>query len=249
MSITPALACPAGTDCLQAYTEGSSFGQLSDITTLNSAVVDKHIQNALKVDDTQKLIETLVESGYELNKAEAMGLSTILDGIYYEAIGIPFVGADNSDGTLVVITNNDEIIKTQATIIHRDEDKFPISVDVLTVTDSNIKTESATMDGMFGAGVKTSVASAASIASSSPVRYLDQVTASSVTCSACKALYDVACNVGCGVGMAVLCSLAGLTTGIGGIACATIAALVCYAIDQYGCDYGGQAACVVIGYC
>ncbi|AIG98577.1 Firmicute eSAT-6 protein secretion system EssA [Archaeoglobus fulgidus DSM 8774] len=68
-------------------------------------------------------------------------------------------------------------------------------------------------------------------------------------CGACKVLFEVACAVGCGVGMATLCILAGLTTGVGGIACAAIAAAVCWAIGEYGCDSGAGYVCTQIGYC
>jgi halocin C8-like bacteriocin domain-containing protein len=68
-------------------------------------------------------------------------------------------------------------------------------------------------------------------------------------CDACKILFNVACAVGCGVGIAVLCVLAGITTIIGGIACAAVAAAVCWFISEYGCSPGAAYACAQLGYC
>lgn len=247
--VTPTLACPAGTDCLQTSANGNTYGIFSNITSLDSKTVDKHVQTVLEADDVQKLIQTLNERGYKLNQADAQGLSTTVEDTYYEAVGFPFTSTDNSKVTLVAIIKDSKIIKVQATILHRDKDLFPTSADVLTVNGGIVKTESATTESIIGVEAKAKIASIVSIVSTSPLSQLGQVTSSSSSCSACKLLYDVACNVGCGVGMATICALAGLTTGIGGVACTVVAGLVCYAIDLYGCDYGGQAACVVIGYC
>jgi halocin C8-like bacteriocin domain-containing protein len=68
-------------------------------------------------------------------------------------------------------------------------------------------------------------------------------------CDACKILFNVACAVGCGVGIAVLCVLAGITTIVGGIACAAVAAAVCWFISEYGCSPGADYACAQLGYC
>jgi halocin C8-like bacteriocin domain-containing protein len=57
------------------------------------------------------------------------------------------------------------------------------------------------------------------------------------------------CDVGCGVGIAVLCVLAGITTIVGGIACAAVAAAVCWFISEYGCSPGADYACAQLGYC
>lgn len=247
--VSPALACPAGTDCLKTSADGNTYGMFSNITSLDSKTVEKHLQTALESNDVQKLIQALNERGYKLNQADAQGLSTTVKDTYYEGVGLPFTSTDNSQVILVAIIKDNKIIKVQASILHRDKDLFPTSADVLTVNGNTIETESATTESIIGVGAKAKIASIVSIVSTSPLSQLDQVTASSSSCSACKLLYDVACNVGCGVGMAVICALAGLTTGIGGVACTVVAGLVCYAIDLYGCDYGGQAACIVIGYC
>ncbi len=68
-------------------------------------------------------------------------------------------------------------------------------------------------------------------------------------CDACKVLFNVACAVGCGVGMATLCVLAGVTTVVGGIFCAGIAAAVCWFIGEFGCSAGADYACAQLGYC
>jgi len=68
-------------------------------------------------------------------------------------------------------------------------------------------------------------------------------------CDACKILFNVACAVGCGVGIAALCVLAGITTIVGGLACAAVAAAVCWFISEYGCDVGADYACKQLGYC
>jgi len=250
-AVAPAMACaPGGTGCLQASANGNTYGMFSDITTLDSKSVDIHVQNALKSDDIQKLVQTLNKKGYKLNQEYAQGLSTTVEDTYYEGVGLPFVGTDNSDATLVAIMNNDnEIIKVQATIVHRDKDQFPTSIDILTVSGNSIETESATIDSIFGTGAKVSIASIASVDSTSPLIQIDQITTSSAECSGCKTLYGVACKYGCAITMGVLCSIAGLTTGVGGIACIVVATAVCTVVDEYGCDYGEEAACVLLGYC
>lgn len=68
-------------------------------------------------------------------------------------------------------------------------------------------------------------------------------------CDACKILFELACAVGCGVGIAALCVLAGITTIVGGILCAAVAGAVCYFISEFGCDPGSQYACEQLGYC
>nr|WP_320160774.1 halocin C8-like domain-containing protein [uncultured Methanoregula sp.] len=68
-------------------------------------------------------------------------------------------------------------------------------------------------------------------------------------CDACKILFNVACAVGCGVGITALCVLAGITTIVGGILCAAVAAAVCWFISEYGCSPGAQSACTQLGYC
>lgn len=68
-------------------------------------------------------------------------------------------------------------------------------------------------------------------------------------CDACKILFNLACAIGCGVGIAALCVLAGITTIVGGLACAAVAAAICYFISEYGCNAGAQYACEQLGYC
>lgn len=68
-------------------------------------------------------------------------------------------------------------------------------------------------------------------------------------CDACKILFNLACAIGCGVGMYALCVIAGLTTIIGGAVCAVIAAAVCWFIGTYGCTSGADYACTQLGYC
>jgi halocin C8-like bacteriocin domain-containing protein len=68
-------------------------------------------------------------------------------------------------------------------------------------------------------------------------------------CDACQILFDLACVIGCGVGITVLCVLAGITTIVGGILCAAVAGAICYFIGEFGCDPGAQYACEQLGYC
>ncbi|MCM1985975.1 halocin C8-like domain-containing protein [Methanococcoides seepicolus] len=235
---------------MQASADGNTYGMFSDITTLDSKSVDIHVQNALKSNDIQKLVQTLNKKGYKLNQEYAQGLSTTVEDTYYEGVGLPFLGTNNSDASIIAIMNNDnEIIKMQATIVHRDKDQFPTSVDLLTVNGNSIETESATVDSIFGTGAKVSMASIASVDSTSPLIQIDQITTSSAECSGCKTLYGIVCVYGCAISMAVLCTIAGLTTGVGGIACVVVATALCGFIDEHGCDYGAEAACVLLGYC
>lgn len=248
--VTPVLACPAGTNCGKTSANCpncvNNIGNLSNITKLNSETVDKNVQTILQSNDVKRLIIKLNSEGYKLNQTGAEGLSSTVIDTYYEAVALPFASTDNSDGAIVAILTNNKIVKVQATIVHRDKDQFPTSVKILTVNGNAIETESATIDS----GAKAYMASVVSIASTSPLSHLDQATSSLISCSTCKSLYNLACAVGCSLGMYAICGLLGLTTGAGGAACVVAATLLCAGIQQYGCDpYGAQAACVVAGYC
>lgn len=249
--VTPVLACPAGTNCGKASANCpncvNNIENLSNITKLNSATVEKDMQTILQSNDVKRLITRLNSEGYKLNQTDAEGLSSTVIDTYYEAVALPFVSTDNSDGAIVAILTNNKIVKVQATIVHRDKDQFPTSVEILTVNGNAIETESATIDSR----AKTSMASMVSIASTSPLSYLDQATSGGlISCSTCKSLYNTACAVGCGLGMWAICGLLGLTTGAGGAACTVAATLLCAGIQQYGCEpYGDEAACIVAGYC
>lgn len=247
-AVAPAMACPAGVNCMQTF-DGGDYGTLSNVNSLEVASVNDNVDMVLNDNDVKELVKKLNKRGYELDYSNADGLSSTIEGTYYEGIGIPLKGQNNSDGALVVITEGKEIVKIQATIIQRDEDQFPTAVEVLIMNNGAVESESATIDDMFGAGAKALLTSSASMVATSPVGKLSQVTTSSVECDACILLYNAACSVGCGVSLYILCGMAGIGTGVGGLICTAAAALVCWAIGVYGCDYGGQAACVVIGYC
>ncbi len=68
-------------------------------------------------------------------------------------------------------------------------------------------------------------------------------------CDACKILFNVTCAIGCDVGIALICVLAGITTIVGGLACWAVASAICYFIGEYGCDVDAQDACERLGYC
>lgn len=67
-------------------------------------------------------------------------------------------------------------------------------------------------------------------------------TAAVSKCSACRTIFDLACVVGCGVGTGAICLMAAVTI-VGGLACAAVAAAVCYFIGRFGCSPGARAAC------
>lgn len=58
--VTPVMACPAGINCSQTSTDsttGNNFGNLSNITRLDSTKVEECTLIALKSDDVKRLIK------------------------------------------------------------------------------------------------------------------------------------------------------------------------------------------------
>lgn len=70
----------------------------------------------------------------------------------------------------------------------------------------------------------------------------------SAACGGCKTVYGFVCNVGCGLGAAMVCFALGVT-GWGGVVCSVIGAAVCYFIGKYGCSKGAKEACRSLDYC
>ncbi len=83
-------------------------------------------------------------------------------------------------------------------------------------------------------------------------------SSSGVECWACTTVGDVACTVGCGVGIAVICLSVSITSGLGGLGCGAVASTICGFLaatsERYLCaacqaDYGVEWACHFAGWC
>ncbi len=244
--VTPAMACPAGTDCSQTSIDCTTCGILENIThvtKLDSEIIDKNLIIALKSDGVNKLIKELELNGYKLNQSSTVGLGiTLANGSYMEGIALPFESTDNSLAGIYVIIENNDISKVEAKIIHKDEDQFPTSVDVLTVNENSIIAESANVSSVISNMDKKSLSSTIGLTSVSP-----KITISK--CTACKELYNIGCAIGCGVEMQLLCTAAGIANIAGGLACVVLAGIVCTLIADYGCSKSGTYICTLGEYC
>ncbi|GEM_PF-3404166 len=72
-------------------------------------------------------------------------------------------------------------------------------------------------------------------------------------CTACKMVVNFICRMGgvptCGLGGGAICGALGITTIVGGIACASVVATVCYQLMTTGCMMGAPYICQKAGYC
>lgn len=241
--VTPVLACPAGTKCSgNCPTCINNLGNLSDITKLSTNIVDKNVQIASQSNEVKRLIKKLESEGYKLNQTEVAGISANLNKTHYEAIGIPFVGTDNSTGVLGTVFENNKIIKVEAQIVKRDATGYPLSIETITVTGNTIVSESGNVSDLLNGETKESLATSASLGSITPQITIDK-------CTACKQIVGVICNVGCNVELSLICILAGVTTIVGGLACGAVVTTMCYFVDQYGCSPSALDLCKKAKYC
>ncbi|AKB18219.1 halocin C8-like domain-containing protein [Methanosarcina sp. WWM596] len=245
MLVTPAIACPAGTNCSQTSTDCTTcgnFGNLSNITKLDSNKVEEGVQTALESDDVKRLIKKLDSKGYKLNQTEIAGMGATLNNeTYYEAVGLTLDSKHNSTGALIAVFENDEIIKVRAQIVERDETGYPLSVEILTVNGNTIVSESGEVSDILNGKTKASLISSAALAPITP-RAMD-------ACTACKLLAEGACNIGCGLEMAIFCALLGIPAIVGGLTCAAIATMVCFVVGEFGCEPTALDLCREAGYC
>jgi len=241
--VTPALACPAGTNCSgNCPTCINNLGSLKDIKKLDSTTVDKDWQTALQSDEVKRLIKKLDSEGYKLSQTGVAGISATLNGTNYKAVGIPLVSTDNSTGVLAAAFENNKIIKVEAQIVNRDATGFPLSIKTETVTGKTIVSESGNVSDLLDGATKESLAAEASLGTITPQVAIDK-------CTACRQIVGVICNVGCGVELSLICILAGVTTIVGGLACGAIVTTMCYFVDWYGCSPGALSLCRDAGYC
>ncbi len=77
----------------------------------------------------------------------------------------------------------------------------------------------------------------------------DEMDTKITLCGYCKEMKRAACVVGCGAGTGAICLFMSLAPPAG-VACAAVAAAVCYALDRLdGCKTHAQYACYTEGYC
>lgn len=244
--VTPVLACPAGTNCSQTSTDCptcSGMGNISNVTKLESKIIDKDLKIALKSNSVNKLVKELESKGYKLNQKSTVGLGvTLANGSYMEGIALPFESIDNSLVGIYIVMENNDVSKVEAKIIYKDKDQFPISVDRLTVNKNIIVTESANVSSVISNMDKKKLVSMGALNSIVPM-----VTISK--CTACKELYSVGCAIGCGVEMQLLCTVAGIATIVGGLVCTVLAAIVCTLIADFGCSNSANKICTLAKYC
>lgn len=67
-------------------------------------------------------------------------------------------------------------------------------------------------------------------------------------CKLCKDIFKIASGLGCGVGLAAICSIL-MPTGVPGVICLGISATVCYYIRVHGTNKGAELACKDLGIC
>jgi halocin C8-like bacteriocin domain-containing protein len=237
-AVAPAMACVpqqnvdaenlGGTTC---STCGS--GSYSNITRLNSEELANNLHVVLNSANVKKLTKELNSKGYKLNLIDSRGVGlTRSDGTFVEGVVLPFISEDNSDVGILAEVNMHKVSKVVAVLINKNDELVPTFVERLTIENNIISTEK--MDVPLN-----------------NVSSLSEVTTLSYTkCDACQDLYNVACAVGCGLDVALICLIAGVSTVVGGLACTAIAATVCYFIGKYGCDPEAEYFCTqYTSYC
>ncbi|SNQ59147.1 hypothetical protein MNV_1070037 [Candidatus Methanoperedens nitroreducens] len=199
------------------------------MSKLDEEELAKDLHVALNSADVKKLKEELESRGYEQRLANATGLIvTKADGNLSEGVILPFSSQDNTQVGIIAEVNTHKVVKAAAVLIYRNETKFPVSVEQLSINHGKVTNEKIDVASVLNSGVSI------------------QVT----QCDACITLYELGCDIGCGLEMALLCIIAGLgLTFIGGLACTAIAAAVCYFINNYGCYPQAPDACDTIGFC
>ena len=205
------------------------IGDISDIYKLDRVELADHLHIVLNSAEVKKLTKELESTGYELHLENARGLSvtTATDGNPAEGVVLPFSGQDDTEVGILAEVNKHKVIKAVAVLTHKNESGFPISVEQLSVSHGKIISEKVDVASILNSDVS--------------IQYN--------ACDACKDLYGVCCAVGCGLDVALLCILAGVTTIVGGLACTVVAAVVCYFIGVYGCAPEAAEFCDWIGYC
>jgi halocin C8-like bacteriocin domain-containing protein len=248
---TPTLACPvekSDSSDIVFNCESCNGAELKNIKESDANIVEKNVEVALKSADIQKLIEGLSEKGYKLDLANAQGLNAIVDGIYSEAIILPFSSIDDSTAFIEAVIVDNEILRNQGIIVYKDSTSFPTSIDVLTIEENTATTYSFDGEELFGEDFKAKIQSAEVLASTNPLVSI-QATSSSEYCDVCTYLYDYACRLTYSVIAAVLCTLSGATSIYGAAKCAFAAFIVLEFINNNGCGATAPVACEIMGLC
>ncbi|ELY37429.1 halocin C8-like domain-containing protein [Natronorubrum tibetense] len=151
---------------------------------------------------------------------------------------------ENTQYSLAVTLRGSSVVSNKATIVSFDDGDIPTDATSISVREGDIEESEESVeindpeDPETSAGHETTGAETAS------------VTVQSTSCNLCRTIFDLACVVGCGVGAAALCLLAGVTTfGTGFIVCAGVTAAVCYFIQRFGCTPPSRTACTEMSYC
>ncbi|SDF93953.1 halocin C8-like bacteriocin domain-containing protein [Methanolobus vulcani] len=249
--VTPTLACPVEKSDSSGFLsscESCNGAELKDIKESDENIIDKNVKTALKSTDIQKLTEALREKGYNLDLANAQGVNAIVDGIYSEALVLPFSSTDNSTVFIEAVIVNNKILRNQAMIVYKDTTSFPMTIDALTIDNDIVTTHSFDVEDLLGENVKAKIQSTEVLASTNPLVSV-QTTSSSDNCDMCTDLYDYACRGVWSVTAAVLCYLSGVATLYGTIKCAAVAFVVLEVINKDGCGPVAPVACEIMGFC
>ncbi len=232
---TPVMAETPTSQATIEEKQTSSDCQLCKLNTLNvnkldEKTIEEKTKIALDSDNVKKLIKEIEANGYELDLEDTRGLGlTLENGKYVEGIALSFKGTDKSMVAINVVFENDIISKAEGYIVHETKTGYPTSAKIFVPEGDTIRTDSMSVF--------------------TPVSEQSTKRITISKCAACKDLYNLGCEIGCGVEMALLCSLAGITTIAGGLVCVVVAGVVCHYIGVFGCSHGANYICKLAKYC
>lgn len=232
---TPVMAETPTSQATIEEKQTSSDCQLCKLNTLNVNKLDKKtIEEKTKIsldsDNVKRLIKEIEANGYELDLEDTRGLGlTLENGTYVEGIALSFKGIDNSMVVINIVFEDNSVSKAEGLIVHKTKTGYPTSAKIFVPEGDTIRTDSMSVFN--------------------PVSEQSTRGITISKCAACKDLYNLGCEIGCGVEMTLLCALAGITTIAGGLACGVAATVVCHYIGVFGCSRGASYICKVAKYC
>jgi len=255
-----------------------SLGNVTvNVTELEGSEKNKAVANALKNSEVKALKKELLDRGYtpKVNGAIVASKVTVTNGnITEEAITVEISfnthGADANSSIVWIKTSEEEkvvaVVRSNANYLTEPMDilkgnnTYQEIVENLTAQGYVIDEENAIVTEVI---TKDSNLASVKIKATNPanesdweyiVGIVDLESGNVISvrdygkCDLCKDIYGLACNIGCGADMALICLLLGVT-GWGAIACFVIGGAVCYFIGTYGCAPGAVACCRDLGYC
>ena len=135
-------------------------------------------------------------------------------------------GRADTKGDVAVTVHEGATLGASASIT-RVVDGAPVEIEAFEVDAGSVISEVAAIPGDVGS---------------------HDVSALYSVCDFCQDIFFVACSMGCDWGTSAICASLSLSV-VGGIACAVIAAAVCWYIEDHGCTPGAEWACKELDYC